>query len=599
MSQLLVAQRALTVPGWVKNELWRRAQAAPSLDLRFADNKSLVDAVTGQQLVTHTRASSGTFVGSNGVIQTATTNLLLQSEDFSTTWTRTGGGTGIAPVVTTNQAIAPDGTLTADRVVFDLNGGTTGTDTSNLNSLGIPRLAGASYTMSVWVKSATASTYTMRLDPASGAGSNFTAEPNIWKRVTSTYTQGVDQTTSALIRLRGAQGQSGFADVYLWGAQLEQASSAGEYIPTTSTINSAPRFDHNPTTGESLGLLVEEQRTNLALSSGDALAGGTGAVVVADQTTAPDGSLADLVREDTSGSEHYAGDRNIAVTSGVTYCWSFFAKASNSGSARRAYVRAALQGAAGVIFDVVTGASNIISSTALVSHGNQNVGNGWWRFWIVFTATGTGTAVFRQQLSVGTSPVYTGDGVSGLFIWGAQLEAGAFPTSYIPTTAAAVTRSADVCSISGSSFSGWYQQDEGTVFAEYSRNSDKAPGNQIPFMVSDGTGANIIAITDGANGTSDRVLISAGNVSQMNTGSVNYTANQVLARSIGYKLNNCATAVNGGNLVVDTSATIPVVNQLSIGHAPYFSTSRVNGTIHRLTYWPQRLPDSTLQAVTQ
>jgi hypothetical protein len=49
--------------------------------------------------------------------------------------------------------------------------------------------------------------------------------------------------------------------IYLWGAQLEQSATVGEYIPTTSTINSAPRFDHNPTTGESLGLLVEEART--------------------------------------------------------------------------------------------------------------------------------------------------------------------------------------------------------------------------------------------------------------------------------------------------------------------------------------------------
>jgi len=75
VSLLLVAQRALTVPGWVKDALWRRARAVPSLDLRFADNKSLVDAVTGQQLVTFTRASSGTFVDSAGTLQTAATNV--------------------------------------------------------------------------------------------------------------------------------------------------------------------------------------------------------------------------------------------------------------------------------------------------------------------------------------------------------------------------------------------------------------------------------------------------------------------------------------------------------------------------------------------
>jgi hypothetical protein len=71
----LGASRTSLVPGgalagpWVQNSLWTRARAVPSLDLRFADNKSLVDATTGLNLVTHTRASSGTYVGSDGVIR--------------------------------------------------------------------------------------------------------------------------------------------------------------------------------------------------------------------------------------------------------------------------------------------------------------------------------------------------------------------------------------------------------------------------------------------------------------------------------------------------------------------------------------------------
>jgi hypothetical protein len=69
-----------------QNSLWTRARAVPSLDLRFADNKSLVDATTGAQLVTHTRASSGTF-GSD-VLRSAT-NLVLRSEEFDTTWAAT------------------------------------------------------------------------------------------------------------------------------------------------------------------------------------------------------------------------------------------------------------------------------------------------------------------------------------------------------------------------------------------------------------------------------------------------------------------------------------------------------------------------------
>ena len=61
---------------------------------------------------------------------------------------------------------------------------------------------------------------------------------------------------------------------------------------------------------------------------------------------------------------------------------------------------------------------------------------------------------------------YDGNGTSGIYLWGAQLEEGAFPSSYIPTTTAAATRSADVASITGTAFSGWYRQDEGTFYGE-------------------------------------------------------------------------------------------------------------------------------------
>ena len=64
------------------DELWYKSNELPSLDLRFAEDKALVDATTGSNLVDFTRASSGTYVGSDGLIKRATTNLLLRSEEF-------------------------------------------------------------------------------------------------------------------------------------------------------------------------------------------------------------------------------------------------------------------------------------------------------------------------------------------------------------------------------------------------------------------------------------------------------------------------------------------------------------------------------------
>jgi hypothetical protein len=87
MRTLATKARAINQYNGLGNQLWDLAGNRPSLDLPFADNKSLVDATTGANLVDFTRASSGTYVDSEGVIRTATTNLLLRSEEFDTTWT--------------------------------------------------------------------------------------------------------------------------------------------------------------------------------------------------------------------------------------------------------------------------------------------------------------------------------------------------------------------------------------------------------------------------------------------------------------------------------------------------------------------------------
>lgn len=92
------------------DELYAKAGALPNLDLNFARNKSLMDSVTGNNLVTFTRASSGTYVGSDGLLKTATTNLLLRSEEFGTTWPP------LNVTVSTDTSVSPTGNLTADTI---------------------------------------------------------------------------------------------------------------------------------------------------------------------------------------------------------------------------------------------------------------------------------------------------------------------------------------------------------------------------------------------------------------------------------------------------------------------------------------------------
>ncbi len=373
-------------------------------------------------------------------------------------------------------------------------------------------------------------------------------------------------------------------------------SSSGTYIDSSGIIQTAstdvPRLDYSPTTLAPLGLLIEEQRTNLALNSGEVLSG-IGGVVVADQITAPDGSLADFFREDTSNGEHYAGDRVVAVTAGTTYTWSFYAKLGLTGGARRACVRTGGQGPANVAFDLETGIGTLIGGA--ISFGSSSAGNGWWRCWIVFIATGTGPAVFRQQLSIGTNTVYTGNGTSGFYLWGAQLEVGAFPTSYIPTVASQVTRTADIALMTGTNFSSWYNQTEGT-FVVTARDVSNPLG--VMAATDDGTSANrnSIFLAGATTAVGFRTTVASVVVSDIAVGTIVSGAAFTIAAA--YKINDFAATLNGAAVVVDSLGGVPLgQTTLRIG-ADVANTAFIGGHLQRLTYYNTRLTNAELQTIS-
>jgi hypothetical protein len=433
VSQLLVAQRALTVPGWAKDALWRRAQAIPSLDLRFADSKSLVDATTGSNLVTFTRASSGTFVGSDGVIRTAVTNLLVRSEEFdNASWSKSAGGVALSPVVTQNQALAPNGTNTAELVVFDLNGGTAGVDFSILSQT-LTTVTGLPYVFSVWARTSDGTSksvqFTFNGDVPNNAayGGAVQTVTSDWQRIVIGINSASNTSRFPRIALRGGTGSSATASLYLWGAQLEQSSSVGEYIPTTSTINSAPRFDHNPTTGESLGLLVEEQRTNLLVRSEEfdeaSWTKVASSTIATNQTAAPDGTLtADLLTSAAATLFSGAVRQSPTVVSGTAYTLSAFFKKNNwryVGLRLNTGVNGATERVPFYDFDTDTLSNGGVTGATIT---RVLLPNGWVRIALTFTTTTTtGTSDIWLTDSVGaTQPVKAG--TESVFIWGAQLE---------------------------------------------------------------------------------------------------------------------------------------------------------------------------------
>ena len=609
---------------WVRNPLWAAARAVPSLDLRFAENKSLVDATTGQNLVTFTRAGSGTYVDSQGVIRTATTNLLLRSEEFDNGWSTQ------RTVVSANQITAPNGTATADKITGD---GTAGGAMSVFRTASATALT--SYRISVYAKAGTAGWLAIEgfdgvnnrqayfdlvngaTGSISGAGMTDIAIQSVgdgWYRCSVTRTTNSGSTSiRPQFSLATADLTPSVEDTknfYLWGAQLEQSSTVGEYIPTTSTINSAPRFDHNPTTGESLGLLVEEQRTNLLVRSEEFdqspwASGASGnATVTPNAIASPSGTTTADLLDDTSTTQVQARSQAINVTSSTNpYTLSVFVR---PGTSSIISLRLGIGGATAVNGEVAvnlaTGAAqwrsgaNVGTSFAVVS-----AGGGWYRVSVTVTDNSTGNNVVTVELRPAFASSYTNildvNAQGSAYFWGAQLEAGSFPTSYIPTTTATVTRSADVASITGTNFSSWYRQDEGTVFARCSRLANVA-GRII--TISDGT-ANEQIRFNGSLSTNirpDWQIIDNGSVQANVTGAAEAAVNSSFTVSGGYLINSFQQATNGVLGIEDTSGTLPTVDRVNIG-ANEASGSILNGTIRRLCYWGQRLPNSTLQQITQ
>ena len=348
----LTARRVLPPPApWLKDALWRRARAVPSLDLRFADNKSLVDAVSGQNLITFTRASSATFIDSTGALQTAATDV--------------------------------------------------------------------------------------------------------------------------------------------------------------------PRFDHNPTTGESLGLLVEEQRTNLLLNS----------ATLATQS--------------------------VTVTA-VAYTLSFYG-----------------------------------TGTVTLS-GTSTAG----------PAVGSGAFPTRTTLTFTPTAGSLTLTVSGS-VTSAQLEAGSFPTSYIPTTSAAATRAADVATITGTAFSSWFNSSQFTIYSEAASSTGAAYTGYV-YTIGASFPESITHYRQSDLQPVARIRTASVDEYGANGNGTIWTGSRVNKFVLGISATSGNQASNGqlGLGSDDTSIAFPSMSSITLGALPN-GTFSFNGTIRCLTYFPARLPNTTLQRLTQ
>jgi len=376
--------------------------------------------------------------------------------------------------------------------------------------------------------------------------------------------------------------------------------SVGTYVDELGIIryatNNVPRFDHNPTTGESLGLLIEESRTNQVAysNSGSGLGdapyyGNWNSSSYTDNfAVAPDGTTTAWKMTPTSPSASKV--KRINVTAGNTYTFSVWLKKDPSVSVS--------DGIWDYLKYLITWSQNgstVTSATIeqLVSGSTTSaeLTTEWRRFSVSYTAPANVTSM---EFGLSNSNSGTSDPGYSVFVWGAQLEEGAFPTSYIPTNGSTVTRGADNAKITGTNFTDFYNQEEGTLVAHYHSTVDD---NYVATFENTATpGDDRIGLINWGGGQG---LVETGNSGQANLNNGTPTVGAVNKVAFAFKVNNFAVSLNSATPVTDTSGTMPTVGRMMIGSRADGQYDILKSTIRHLSYYPKRLTDAQLQNLTK
>ena len=625
--------------------LYKKSSIKPSLVIvpaRFKSGTLYSEIPTsGAGDFTVTRASGGvTRVNASGLIESAKTNLVLRSEEFdNASWSKTGltASTG-----TTTEFIAPDGNLTAQALTLTL---VSGGHTCN-QFLRWP--SGTLAVGSVYVKPDTATKFFIA-NGSLGVGvffnlSNGTIEGTIgamsgtisavgngYYRITAAHTATASQTFQLGIYQTFVSGDytstaqftpSSANLLYVWGAQLEEGSSASEYIPTTTVARTRfagvtvdgtspsgiPRLDYFASGGVvgCPALLVEPQAQNVArfvnqMTAQDFPAASGGMTITTGSTDflAPDGtsgSITKYVGGAASGSNqsaYYVGGPITASAAGV-HTFSLFVKAGATNPLNFCAINFALYtGASGT----ATSYFSLASGTALTSGASiQNYGNGWYRLstapYTLAAGDLSGTLSFFMAEGNGDLS-WPASGALNLtaYTWGAQLETGSVATSYIPTTTAAVTRNADVINLSGA-VSGCIGQTEGTIYAEVDvRNF--FPSNARIIALSDGTGANSISLQLLSNAIRVTVNLSSSGQADI-IATMSAGVNKI---ALGYKQNDMILYLNGTSVGTDTTCNIPATNKVDLGNIN--GGNQLNDRIRAAALYTTRLTNAQLAFITQ
>ena len=352
-------------------------------------------------------------------------------------------------------------------------------------------------------------------------------------------------------------------------------ASTGTFLGSNGLLQTAaintPRVEYDAN-GVAKGLLIEEARTNLIPDSEDltaaSWAGKTQHTGQANAAISPAGTQT-ATRITSTGTDPYLF-HFTPVTAGNDYVLTVWLRGIGNTVGRTP--RVWFLNNSGTI-------SSTFDSTPLT--------DSWQKYTVTGSCTGSGTVLTRID--------FDDSGLSApgeqVDVWGAQVEAGSFPTSYIPTSGATATRSADIASVSVSEFG--YNQAQGSVVVEFSSKDD----DPSPFSISDGTPTN--RMLSYVNSSNIRWYILNGAASQANVASsVSYNTDTNYKAASVYAANDFAISVNGELPQIDSAGSVPTsVSLMNIGTSNS-GGGPLNGHIKSINYYPLRLSDAKLQELT-
>ena len=389
------------------------------------------------------------------------------------------------------------------------------------------------------------------------------------------------------------------------GTNATYVNSAGA-IQLTTSIDS-PRFDYDPITLACKGLLIEEARTNSIRNNTmqGAVVGTPGALPTNWGFSSGTGTILSQVVA-------------VSVENGIAYSDVRFYGTNNSGATvyptlsfetiGNIAVSSAQKWAPSIYLKFIDGTFK--SFNIIINNYNSSSGYIGSSIAIGIASAPVGTLITQRlsgSITIDASTVFIVpvlafsviNGVSIDFtirIGLPQLELGAFATSVIPTTAAAATRNADVAVMTGTNFSSWYNQTEGTFVTQVDTYASGL--NSGVLELDDNTASNALRIFIGGS-VSPVFDVTTANVNQTYlTPLPSYSPNVPNKVSSAYAVNDFASTSSGGIVVTDTLGTLPSTITRALLGTGLAGVTNLNGHIARITYYPTRLPNATLQALT-